>query len=372
MGILSKIFKPFKKIVRKVGKAIKSVAKIIAKPLKAVLKPIGKVFGKLGPLGTIALNFILPGIGGALGSWFNAAGGAFQGLFAPGSFMHNAIGSIGSAIQGAAKFGKNMYDKTIGHVFNSVTEGLKSGLNHLTGGAVDRFQEWTGSFVDKLTYKGEGIQASNWEDYWKGPAQAATDNLEFAREARFESVTDAGNTGGINYDKEVEKIMGKYGDGKLSTKKIAERSFDLAKVSAQATGNTAQLDILNKVDIGEVTDVYKRNFKISDAYDKYKMAQDIYNTVSPPEAGQTRYPGQATANLDVHGRSSTFGFGTGAFSFNTQPFSQVKDFMSLLTDYAGVIGIGLNPNMTASTKFNLIRNAAPYGVELPDLIGGGN
>ena len=118
MGILSKIFKPFKKIIRKVGKAIKGVAKIIAKPLKAVLKPIGKIFGKLGPIGTIALGFILPGLGGALGSWFNAAGGAFQRLFAPGSFMHNAIGSIGQAIQGAAKFGGNVYNKTIGRVFN--------------------------------------------------------------------------------------------------------------------------------------------------------------------------------------------------------------------------------------------------------------
>ena len=81
MGILSKIFKPFKKIIRKVGKAIKGVAKIIAKPLKAVLKPIGKIFGKLGPIGTIALGFILPGIGGVMGSWLQGAGATFQGLF---------------------------------------------------------------------------------------------------------------------------------------------------------------------------------------------------------------------------------------------------------------------------------------------------
>ena len=43
-GFLSKIFKPFKKIVKGIGKGIKGIAKIITKPLKAILKPIGKIF----------------------------------------------------------------------------------------------------------------------------------------------------------------------------------------------------------------------------------------------------------------------------------------------------------------------------------------
>jgi len=367
MGILSKIFKPFKKIVRKVGKAIKSVAKIIAKPLKAVLKPIGKVFGKLGPIGTIALNFILPGIGGAMGSWFKAAGGAFQGLFAPNSFMHNAIGSIGSSITRAAKFGKNMYDNTIGHVFNSVTEGLKTGLNHLTGGAVDRFQEWTSSFVDKLTYTGEGIKEANWEDYWKGPAQAATDNLELAREARFESITDAGNTGGINLDKEYEKIMSKYGKGELSPRKAAQRSFELAKATARGAGDTAQLSALEGIDVGEVSDIYKRNFKITEAYDKYKMVTDVYNRINPPDPGKPRHSGQATSAYDVHGRP--FGMGTlGSLSFDfSNILGNAPDFMTLLKGYAGGIGLSIPQSFDVNQGLNFVRNSGFYGVGVEDI-----
>ena len=118
MGLLSKIFKPFKKIVRKVGNVIKSVSKIVTKPLKAIMKPIGKFFSKLGPIGTIALSFILPGIGGVLGSWLQGAGTAFQGLFQGMPRIFNAIGKIGTAINKAATCGGDMYGKTIGKVFS--------------------------------------------------------------------------------------------------------------------------------------------------------------------------------------------------------------------------------------------------------------
>jgi|LULN01.1.fsa_nt_gb hypothetical protein len=178
MGLLSKIFKPFKKIIKKVGKAIKGVAKIIAKPLKAVLKPIGKIFGKLGPIGTIALGFILPGLGGALGSWFNAAGGAFQNLFAPNSFMHNAVGAIGEAIKGAAKFGGEMYNQTVGRVFDSISGAIKGGIEGLTGNKLENFGKWTESFMDKITYKGElGIQPPNWQTASVAETTSWTDKI---------------------------------------------------------------------------------------------------------------------------------------------------------------------------------------------------
>ena len=161
MGLLSKIFKPFKKIVRKVGNVIKSVSKIVTKPLKAIMKPIGKFFSKLGPIGTIALSFILPGIGGVLGSWLQGAGTAFQGLFQGMPRIFNAIGKIGTAINKAATWGGDMYGKTIGKVFESISGAIKGGVNALTNGKSAEWGNWLSEFTNNISYKGEGYQRIN-------------------------------------------------------------------------------------------------------------------------------------------------------------------------------------------------------------------
>ena len=51
MGLLKKIFKPFKKVFKKIGKFV-----------KRQFKRIGKWMGKLGVFGQVALMFI-PGLG---------------------------------------------------------------------------------------------------------------------------------------------------------------------------------------------------------------------------------------------------------------------------------------------------------------------
>ena len=52
--------------LRKKAKQIGNVFKKIGKKLKKGLGKIAKAFGKLGPLGSLALSFILPGIGSAI------------------------------------------------------------------------------------------------------------------------------------------------------------------------------------------------------------------------------------------------------------------------------------------------------------------
>ena len=56
---------------------------------------MAKAFGKLGPLGSIALSLILPGLGGALQGWLGNMGSV-------GKFILN----IGKQIGNAAKFVK--------------------------------------------------------------------------------------------------------------------------------------------------------------------------------------------------------------------------------------------------------------------------
>jgi hypothetical protein len=56
MGWLRKKGKQLRKGIKKIGKKI-------GRAFKSILKPFAKVFNKLGPLGSMAMMFIFPGIG---------------------------------------------------------------------------------------------------------------------------------------------------------------------------------------------------------------------------------------------------------------------------------------------------------------------
>ena len=148
-----------RKLTDKIGKAIKKIAEPLWDGLKKVLKPIGKVFSKLGPIGTIGLGIMLPGIGSVVGSWFNAAGGAFQGLFAPGSFMHNVVGGIGDFIsQGANSLLGT--ESALGKAYGSITDVISAGVNVITEpflgkgkGLATRIANFTANFTDRFSIK---------------------------------------------------------------------------------------------------------------------------------------------------------------------------------------------------------------------------
>ena len=107
MGFLSKITKPFRKVFKKIGKGIKSA-----------FKRFGKFMNKLGPLGTIAMGIMLPGIGSVLGGAWSGMAGTLVGssnafLSGVGNFMTKAA-SFGSAVSG-----------TVSNVTGAVTDVLK-------------------------------------------------------------------------------------------------------------------------------------------------------------------------------------------------------------------------------------------------------
>ena len=68
----------FKKFIKKTFKGIQKVFKNPGRALKKGLGKIGKAFGKLGPLGTLALTLMLPGLGAAwstFGTWAQGLSG---------------------------------------------------------------------------------------------------------------------------------------------------------------------------------------------------------------------------------------------------------------------------------------------------------
>lgn len=131
-----------RKVTKKIGRAIKKVGKKVGKAFKSIMKPFSKVFNKLGPLGSIAMMMILPGVGtmlsgfganmvaGASTAFGTAAGTAVQ-------FMGNAINYVASAPQ---------------KIFGSITDALGRGFNALTGKTttggswLDNFKKDFGSF----------------------------------------------------------------------------------------------------------------------------------------------------------------------------------------------------------------------------------
>ena len=106
---IKKITKPFRKIVKGIAKGVRKVGRF----LKKGLGKVAKAFGKLGPLGSIALSFMLPGIGSALSSWYGGLGSG------------NIIKIIGDGIVGAAQAVKG----GVGRVFSSITNGIEYGMN---------------------------------------------------------------------------------------------------------------------------------------------------------------------------------------------------------------------------------------------------
>jgi hypothetical protein len=114
-----------KKLFKKVFKSIKKVFKPIGKELKRGLKGVGKFFGKLGPVGTLALSLMIPGVGTLLGSLGTAVGN----VAATAPWSGTIFGPLGKVIQGVAQVAK-----TGGNVYSSITKFVGDTVNTITGG----------------------------------------------------------------------------------------------------------------------------------------------------------------------------------------------------------------------------------------------
>lgn len=135
----------FKKIGKKIGRGFKKVGRA----LKKGLGKVAKAFGKLGPLGSIALSFMLPG----MGTWLSSLAGG-----------NSFLAPIAQGIQNAASFVKD----GVGRVFNKITDAIEFGMNKVSGivpggkGELGtNFRNWvsetTGGFIEPSTTGVEDI-----------------------------------------------------------------------------------------------------------------------------------------------------------------------------------------------------------------------
>jgi len=157
-SVVKGVVKGAKKVVKSVGKVVKKVVKGVGKAVKSV----GKAFSKLGPLASIALNFILPGAG-AFASMFTGPYAALYGAMAKGAVTGfiTSGGDIKGALVGAA-------GGAIGHGASKVFEGAKTGWNASEGGLTDKIsgaikggastisEGWTSLTEGSQTFLNEG------------------------------------------------------------------------------------------------------------------------------------------------------------------------------------------------------------------------
>lgn len=108
-----------RKKAKQIGKAIKKIGKKIKKGFGKV----AKAFGKLGPIGSIAMSFLLPGLGQAMSGWIGSFGQGVMNLLPKGA---------SEFLSGAADFIRNNAIRPvtgkISQVYDSITGALSAGF----------------------------------------------------------------------------------------------------------------------------------------------------------------------------------------------------------------------------------------------------
>ena len=139
MGFLKKVFGGIKKHVKKITKGIMKAMKPMGKVIGKVMKPFGKIMNKLGPVGSMALMFILPmalpaiwgSFGTAVSSMTGPLGSLLKGVHAVGS----AAGNVYSTVTGAIT-------DTIGKIAGNTIGKIPLGAERTVGSTYNDFSAW--------------------------------------------------------------------------------------------------------------------------------------------------------------------------------------------------------------------------------------
>ena len=155
-----------RKIGKKIGRGIKSVGR----KLKSGLGKVAKAFGKLGPIGSIALSFMLPGIG----SWISsvAQGSSFlqpiaQGLVNAGNFVKNGVGKVFNKVTDAIEYSMNKVSSFVGGE-GMAGSNFKNWVSETTGG----FIEPSTKGIEPITVQGETFTRTGSKQF--GPPEQTT------------------------------------------------------------------------------------------------------------------------------------------------------------------------------------------------------
>jgi len=371
MGLFKKIKRGWKKLGSSIAKGMRKIGRGVKKGFKKVTK----AFGKLGPLGHLALFFILPGMGNVMSSWMGQFGSKVMNMLPKG--FANTLGTVGGAIKDVASFA---YKNTIGAVYNTVSKALTTGIDFVTKpfmdgtGAATRFQ----NFVSDTTKK------------FSAPGPTGPEITQGAKDSVAEM------------DKRIEKIKGETGTIKPSKEAIARDKTltEAQKISAEARRRSEALlestkpPVTDKtvtdtvasakdtiasgeekkswyesykdlktgvsekdipglgVNIGEATKVAKDATGVFTAY-KYFNPDDVSGDFYNPNIGMANQLNESTDSFTMAGVDATFIPNVSSSNVNTAATNYTKMFGA----------VGIDPVVSAL-------NAPGYGYTFEDYLNG--
>ena len=211
MGFFSKVFKSVGKVFKKIGKGIKSA-----------FKKFGKFMNKIGVLGQVAMFFIMPYVGAALGGMFTGAAGALA--------TNTVGGALGAAGQAAGKL--------MQFVGNTVSKGFNV-YSNITKGVTDTL----GNFAKTASNKMFGTTFEASANFF-GPGDSAF-SRSFGGESRFQRLTTSDNI--FKAESDARKI--EFNKSQLS--KLDEVVAESAGDDRFGFGSDYANNIQRQIDIGE-------------------------------------------------------------------------------------------------------------------------
>lgn len=138
-GAVKSVAATVKKVSKKVAYAIpggKQLWDLSSKIGKGVMKGIGKITSKLGPIGTMALSFVLaPLAAPMLSAMWGSFGAGAASMAANANTLVSAMGVVGKGIYATGNF----IGGTLGAMGNALTEGAAQVASGNFSGAVNSF-----------------------------------------------------------------------------------------------------------------------------------------------------------------------------------------------------------------------------------------
>jgi len=337
------LFKSIKKRWKKLGSSIAKRMRKIGRGVKKGFSKITKAFGKLGPLGQLALFFILPGMGSVLGSWMGQFGSKVMSMLPKG--FANTLGTIGTSIKNAASFA---YDNTIGAVYNTVSKALTGGIDMITKpfmqdgvGAATKFQNFVSDTATKLGgTPTTDIPTEPGVDLPKDLSIEDQKKLTTSRKESFAKLQKEQAASTTTIDTPEIKEDGIF-------KKIVDGSKSLkTKVSDAKVLGTG-------VTVGEAASVAKDASGVFSAY-KYFNPDNVEGAFYNPNIGMANQLNQPNDPYTTGSVDATF-----------IPMNPSSNINSAANAYAGIFG---NPG---TDPINTAIGAPGYGLTFADYATGG-
>jgi|9_EtaG_2_1085328.scaffolds.fasta_scaffold00814_8 hypothetical protein len=365
------LFKSIKKRFKKLGSSIAKRMRKIGRGIKKGFKKITKAFGKLGPLGQLALFFILPGMGNVLTSWMGQFGSKVASMLPKG--FSNTLTKIGTAVKDGASF---VYKNTVGAVYNTVSKALTAGIDMVTKpfmapgseGLATSFKNFVSETANKFSPTPDTLSPTD-------VTQGAKDSV-------------------AEMDKRIEEITAQTGDIKPSEEAIArqKRISDAKSVSAKARASAKEVGIdtptIETIDtpeikedgifrkivdgsenlktkvtdanilgtgvtVGEAASVAKDASGVFTAY-KYFNPDNVDGGFYNPNIGMANQLNQPNDPYTMGGSDATF-----------IPMNASSNMNSAASAYAGIFG---NPG---TDPINTAIGAPGYGLSFADYATGG-